>query len=149
VSDRDAVTTPAGVGGACRAPIRGESRFCLSCAAYLPDPTLGTKAGLFGRWVATVLDAVITLITLTIALWIGFARGTTPGHAIMRHRIVRTDGAPVGFGTMLVRDIVGKTVSGMFLGLGYFWAIWDRDAQAWHDKIAGTVVLRRRRPAAR
>jgi uncharacterized RDD family membrane protein YckC len=28
------------------------------------------------------------------------------------------------------------------LGLGYFWAIWDKDNQAWHDKIAGTVVVK-------
>jgi len=45
---------------------------------------------------------------------------------------------------MLLRETLGKWVSGWFLGLGWFWAIWDRDAQAWHDKIAGTVVLYRR-----
>ncbi len=34
-------------------------------------------------------------------------------------------------------------LSKLFLGLGFFWAIWDKDGQAWHDKIAGTVVLRK------
>jgi predicted anti-sigma-YlaC factor YlaD len=43
---------------------------------------------------------------------------------------------------MLVREIVGKFVSGLFLGIGYFWAIFDKEGQAWHDKIAGTVVTR-------
>jgi hypothetical protein len=26
--------------------------------------------------------------------------------------------------------------------LGFFWIGWDRDKQGWHDKIAGTVVVR-------
>jgi uncharacterized RDD family membrane protein YckC len=43
---------------------------------------------------------------------------------------------------MLVRETVGKIISGFFLALGYFWAIFDRDSQAWHDKIAGTTVLK-------
>ena len=42
---------------------------------------------------------------------------------------------------MLLREIVGKTVSFLFFGLGFYWAIWDKDRQAWHDKIAGTLVL--------
>ena len=28
------------------------------------------------------------------------------------------------------------------LGLGYLWAIWDKQKQGWHDKMAGTVVVR-------
>jgi uncharacterized RDD family membrane protein YckC len=27
-------------------------------------------------------------------------------------------------------------------GLGFLWIIWDPERQAWHDKIAGTVVVR-------
>ena len=26
--------------------------------------------------------------------------------------------------------------------LGFFWAGWDRNKQSWHDKIAGTVIVR-------
>lgn len=44
---------------------------------------------------------------------------------------------------MLLRETLGKFVSSLFLGLGMFWAIWDKDRQTWHDKIAGTVVIRR------
>jgi hypothetical protein len=44
---------------------------------------------------------------------------------------------------MLVGEVFGKFVSGLFMGIGYFWAIWDKDGQAWHDKIAGTVVVTR------
>jgi uncharacterized RDD family membrane protein YckC len=26
-------------------------------------------------------------------------------------------------------------------GLGFFWALWDRDGEAFHDKIVGTHVV--------
>ena len=51
-------------------------------------------------------------------------------------------GAIPGFGKMFLREIIGKFVSGLFLGLGYFWAIFDKNNQAWHDKLAGTVVIK-------
>ena len=28
------------------------------------------------------------------------------------------------------------------LGLGFLWIAWDQRKQGWHDKIAGTVVIR-------
>jgi hypothetical protein len=52
-----------------------------------------------------------------------------------------------GLGRMLVRETFGKLISGCFLGLGWFWAIWDRDAQAWHDKVVNTLVLHRQSDA--
>jgi uncharacterized RDD family membrane protein YckC len=33
------------------------------------------------------------------------------------------------------------------LGLGFLWAAFDADKQTWHDKIAGTVVIRLPKPA--
>jgi uncharacterized RDD family membrane protein YckC len=76
------------------------------------------------------------------ALWF-LAQGKTPGRCLVRVRVVdKRQGSIPGPGRMLVRGTVGKLVSGFFLGIGYFWAIFDRDGQAWHDKIAGTVVLR-------
>jgi uncharacterized RDD family membrane protein YckC len=79
-----------------------------------------------------------------IFLWL-LAHGQTPGKWFMDIRAVdKRDGSRPGLGRMLLRETLGKFASGFFLGLGWFWAIWDRDAQAWHDKIAGTVVLYRR-----
>jgi uncharacterized RDD family membrane protein YckC len=73
------------------------------------------------------------------------ARGQTPGKWLMDIRAVdKRNGAEPGLGRMLFRETLGKWVSGCFLGLGWFWAIWDRDAQTWHDKISRTVVLYRR-----
>ncbi len=79
-----------------------------------------------------------------LSLWL-LARGQTPGKWLMDIRAVdKRNGSEPGLGRMLFRETLGKWVSGCFFGLGWFWAIWDRDAQAWHDKISRTVVLYRR-----
>ena len=39
---------------------------------------------------------------------------------------------------------VGYLVSLLFFGLGYFWVIVDPRKQGWHDKIAATVVIRKK-----
>ena len=41
-----------------------------------------------------------------------------------------------------LREIVGKLISAAVLLLGYIWVIFDKNKQAWHDKIAGTVVIK-------
>jgi len=68
------------------------------------------------------------------------ATGRTPGKMLLNLQVVTTDGAPIGFGIAFLRS-VGYIVSGLIFGLGYIWAAFDRRKQAWHDKIAGTVVI--------
>ena len=47
------------------------------------------------------------------------------------------------FGGFGLRETIGKAVSGIFVYLGYITAAFDSRKQAWHDKIAGTFVVRR------
>jgi uncharacterized RDD family membrane protein YckC len=37
---------------------------------------------------------------------------------------------------------VGYIISAAGICLGFIWIIFDRKKQGWHDKIAGTVVIR-------
>ena len=68
-------------------------------------------------------------------------RGTTIGGLVMGHKIVRTDGGPVTFSVAIVRSLL-SIFSGMVFFLGFLWAAWDHEKQTWHDKIAGTVVVK-------
>lgn len=68
-------------------------------------------------------------------------RGTTVGGIICRLRVVRTDGAPIRFTEAAVRGL-SSILSTLVAGLGWLWILWDSERQAWHDKIAGTVVVR-------
>jgi uncharacterized RDD family membrane protein YckC len=67
--------------------------------------------------------------------------GQTPGMKMMAITVVRDrDGGPVTSGQAILR-LVGYWVSGLFFGLGYLWIFIDKRRRAWHDLIAGTVVI--------
>ena len=40
-----------------------------------------------------------------------------------------------GFGTMFLREIIGKAISSMVLSLGFIWILLDDKNQGWHDKL--------------
>jgi uncharacterized RDD family membrane protein YckC len=60
---------------------------------------------------------------------------------ILGLRVVRTDGKEVDWTTAGIRAL-SCFLSLLPLGLGFLWIAFDRDRQAWHDKVAGTVVIR-------
>lgn len=68
-------------------------------------------------------------------------RGTTIGGVLLNLKVVRLDGKPVTFPVALVRALAGA-FSVIVFCLGFLWIAWDREKQAWHDKIVGTVVVR-------
>ena len=68
-------------------------------------------------------------------------RGSTIGGIIFDLRVVRLDGRPIEWETAIVRAL-GCFLSLAVAGLGFIWIAFDEASQAWHDKIAGTVVVR-------
>lgn len=68
-------------------------------------------------------------------------KGSTIGGIICRLRVVRLDGRDVDWTTSIVRAL-GCFVSMLVGGLGFVWVAFDDQKQSWHDKIAGTTVVR-------
>lgn len=155
----------------CQKEVVADRLFCTWCERFIPNPDVGTKAGVGRRLGAHLMDFVLFWVIFLViaglfgiagggggvivgAFWafIGYVvvllwflgKGLTPGKLLMNEQVVNhLNGQFPGFGRMLLREVIGKFVSGLFFGLGYLWAIWDKNNQAWHDKIAGTVVIRR------
>jgi uncharacterized RDD family membrane protein YckC len=73
-------------------------------------------------------------------------RGTTVGGIVCDLHVVRLDGRPVDWETAIVRAL-GCFLSLFVVFLGFIWIAFDVNNQAWHDKIAGTVVVRAKRGA--
>jgi uncharacterized RDD family membrane protein YckC len=68
-------------------------------------------------------------------------KGTTVGGVILKLKVVRLDGQPITFPVALVRGLAAA-FSIVVMFLGFLWIAWDKDKQGWHDKIAGTTVVR-------
>lgn len=67
--------------------------------------------------------------------------GQTPGKAFLGLVVVRVDGKPLRLGPAIVRWL-GYWLSS-FLFLGYLWILVDDRRQAFHDKLARTLVVYR------
>lgn len=67
--------------------------------------------------------------------------GQTPGKKLLGLKVIMKTGEPVTPGIAFLRW-VGYVVSGMVFYLGFLWIGFDSRKQGWHDKIAGTVVVR-------
>ena len=124
--------------------------FWIRFAAWIIDTVivwLGIVAlsalSLFGGFY-TASFPVLLLGPLYFVLLTGL-RGQTLGKMAVGIRVVGRDGQAPGLGYAALREIVGKFVSGIAFLIGFLWIAWDGRKQGWHDKIAGTHVVRARR----
>jgi len=68
-------------------------------------------------------------------------KGTTIGGIVFNLQVVRLDGRDIDWATAIVRAL-SCFLSLFVVALGFIWIAFDDEKQAWHDKIAGTVVVR-------
>ncbi|MEO6245692.1 MAG: RDD family protein [Opitutaceae bacterium] len=68
-------------------------------------------------------------------------KGTTIGGIVCSLKVVRLDRREIDWATAIVRAL-GCFLSLMPAGLGFIWVAFDDERQSWHDKIAGTTVVR-------
>jgi len=121
--------------------------------AVLPETLSYPKAGFWERMAAALLDLVligicgvvvgrftpIVALAYFSAMWAW--KGTTIGGIVLGLKVVRFDGQPLTFPVALIRGLAAA-FSIVVLFLGILWIAWDPEKQGWHDKIAGTVVLK-------
>ncbi len=123
----------------------------------------GPRASFGRRLVAWLVDAVLLAVVIgliqvatkrVVADVIGFAiglvyysylegsnSGQTIGKRLLGIRVIDFGtGGPIGFGRAVIRYL-GRIVSGLVCFLGYFWMLWDKERQCWHDKFANDVVV--------
>ena len=87
-------------------------------------------------FISWVLPAVVWVL-----LWRKYQ--ATPGKLAISARIVDARTGRPATTAQYVARYLGYYVSLVFLGLGYIWVAFDDRRQGWHDKIAGTIVIRK------
>jgi uncharacterized RDD family membrane protein YckC len=92
-----------------------------------------------------LLDLLFNLVLPAVAVilfWM--ARQATPGKMAIGAQIVdaQTGGKPSR--GQLIGRYLGYYVSIFPLCLGLLWVAFDKRKQGWHDKLAGTLVVRKR-----
>jgi uncharacterized RDD family membrane protein YckC len=157
---KPAVVAAAPVAAGIAAPLAGETP--PPVAALLP-PVISSatlpRAGFWIRLAAVVLDAILIgmLCGFLGNIWSGFkvfpfwfavycaamwaTKGTTIGGIICSLKVVRLDDRPIDWGVAVVRTL-GGFLSLFVAGLGFIWVAFDDEKQSWHDKIAGTTIVR-------
>ncbi|MFT6094780.1 MAG: putative RDD family membrane protein YckC [Pseudohongiellaceae bacterium] len=88
-------------------------------------------------------DFLISYVLPAIAIIVFWhLKQATPGKMLIGAKIVdaKTGSTPAS-GKLVIRYFA-YIISLIPLGLGYFWIAFDARKQAWHDKLAGTVVVR-------
>jgi uncharacterized RDD family membrane protein YckC len=114
------------------------------------------RAGFWIRMLALLIDLILVgvalswlhhggrgmlLLLATYGAIMWKLKGTTVGGIVCDLKVVRIGGGPLDWGTAIVRAL-GCFLSLVVAGLGFIWIAVDHEHQAWHDKIAGTVVVR-------
>jgi uncharacterized RDD family membrane protein YckC len=97
-------------------------------------------AGLLAPTPAELVFNYALPAVLVVLFWM--RRSATPGKMLFGARIVDADtGAPATPRQLVIRYL-GYYVSMLPFFLGLLWVGWDPRKQGWHDKLAGTVVVR-------
>jgi uncharacterized RDD family membrane protein YckC len=99
-----------------------------------------------GSWFMILYWGAVVMVTALYFTCFVAVTGQTPGKMVLGLKVVPADNGIMTFGMAFLRW-VGYIVSSFFFYLGFVWIAFDRRKQGWHDKIAGTVVVRESRGA--
>ncbi len=108
--------------------------------SYEYDLSVNTFANITCKFVAIYYIMTVFLYAVYFTYFHG-TTGQTIGKKIFGLKVLQSTGEPMTLGIAFLRW-VGYIISGLILYLGYIWIAFDRKKQGWHDKIAGTCVIK-------
>ena len=122
--------------------------FLLGAVQFALSLLIGLIIGMLGiaaegdPAVDTVLWMFGASLSICYAVFFTGYCGQTPGKMALRIKVIRTDGSQISYGRAALREVLGKFISGILLGIGYLMVIFDSQKQGLHDKIADTYVIK-------
>ena len=112
---------------------------CLMIVAFLLSALLGSDNGA----IVSVISVLIMISGVFYFVYFTSEGRQTLGKRALGIKVVKLEGNPaLTMKEAFCREILFRSACNTLLGLGYMWVIWDTRKQGWHDKIAGTAVIR-------
>lgn len=106
---------------------------------YGPMAISSHKSEVMG-WPEELMLSHVLPMAMVVSFWI--LKQATPGKLMLSLRIVDAKTGELPSMGQWVRRYLSMYISCLVIFLGFFWVAFDRKKQAWHDKLAGTVVVR-------
>lgn len=94
-------------------------------------------------WTVWLVVFVQWLIMLFYRIYTYLHFRASVGKILAGLEIRKEDGSQPTLGDALLRFPIGYAVSSLLWGLGFFWILRDNKRRAFHDLIAGTVVVKK------
>jgi uncharacterized RDD family membrane protein YckC len=118
--------------------------FWLRVAAYIFDVILlGIIGIILSSALGTAGQAIGALIFIAYFIGLWGTTGQTIGMMLLGLHVVRNlDGGKITWGNAVLR-FVGLFVAFACIYIGVIWVAFDSRKQGWHDRIGGTVVVRK------
>lgn len=110
----------------------------LLLAGFTSTPGVKENIGALVQlvWLFTVVVNIVYYVMFT-----GHC-GQTPGKMAVRVKVIRRDGQQLSYGRAFFREVPGKFVSAVILGIGYLMVAFDEQKQGLHDRMANTYVIK-------
>jgi uncharacterized RDD family membrane protein YckC len=82
--------------------------------------------------------------SLSVAYWVylPMSFGATPGKKMMGLRIISIfTNEKISVGALVLRETIGKPISGLVFGIGFLSFFFNKEGRTWHDLMAKTRVI--------
>jgi uncharacterized RDD family membrane protein YckC len=130
---------PAGLGRRV-ASLLYESLLLTALILIATFPFVGFTGGKVTSLSSHLLQLYLTVIVGAYFIWFWRNGGQTLPMKTWGIRVVRSDGRPLELRDGLIRYAIAWLGLGL-AGLGFWWALWDRDRQFLHDRVANTRLV--------
>lgn len=110
-------------------------------ANFLNVDTLTLLNGSEAQWISVLLQYIFPAIVVLV-FW--KYKSATPGKMVFGAKIIDAKTGETPSTGKLIGRYLAYYISALPLLLGMFWVGWDKRKQGWHDKLAGTLVVRSR-----
>lgn len=89
----------------------------------------------------SVVDMILYIVGVTYFILFTYCTGSTVGKKLLHLQVVSVEDRKVTLFEVIYRETVGRFLSGLVLGIGYFLALVHKEKKTLHDLLSDTQVV--------